>query len=394
MHLPPVDPAKKFPREPPVGRTLRIGYISSFFHSRNWMKPVWGLINHHDRQRVQVYLFSDAPESACDGGYAKQPTDQFHDISALSNVAAAERIEACNLDVLVDLNAFSRIDRLAVLSLKPAPILIAWFNMYATSGMVCYDYLVGDEHVVLPGEEEFYSERVLRLPCCYLTFEVSYPVPDVVDPPVRTAGALTFGCLASQYKITPQVVQTWSEILKRVPGTKLFLKNSTLGRDANREFFFRRFERCGIPRERIEAEGPSEHYQFLAAYGRMDIALDTFPYNGGTTTSEALWQGVPVLTFRGDRWAARQSTSILRAGGLDEFIADNRDGYVKQAVALAQAPDTPSRLTELRRNMRSRLACSSLFDTARLAKHMEELYQRVFTDWWEHRRGPSSTETR
>jgi predicted O-linked N-acetylglucosamine transferase (SPINDLY family) len=125
----------------------------------------------------------------------------------------------------------------------------------------------------------------------------------------------------------------------------------------------------------------------------MDIALDTFPYNGGTTTSEALWQGVPVLTFRGDRWAARQSTSILRAGGLDEFIADDLGGYVKQAVALAHALDTPNRLTELRRNMRSRLARSSLCDTTGLAKHMESLYQRVFTAWWKQMRGPSATET-
>jgi tetratricopeptide (TPR) repeat protein len=393
-HLPPVDPAKRFPRDPGDGRPLRIGYLSSFFQSRNWMKPVWGLVNHHDRRRFEIHLFSDAAESACGAGYAKQPTDHFHDISGLSNVAAAEAIEASRLDILVDLNAYSRVSRLAVLALKPAPIVVGWFNLYATSGMACYDYLVGDEHVILPEEETFYTEKILRLPGCYLTFKVSYPVPEAIDPPALTTGGFTFGCLASQYKITPQVVETWSEILKRSPGARLFLKNSTLGRQANGEFLFRRFEQHGVPRERIDMEGPAEHFDFLAAYGRIDVALDTFPYTGGTTTSEALWQGVPVLTFCGDRWAARQSTSILRAGGLDEFIADNRDGYVKQAVALAQAPDTPSRLTELRRNMRSRLACSSLFDTAGLAKHMEELYQRVFTDWWEHRRGPSSTETR
>ncbi len=373
-HLPRPDPAKKFPCDPPAGRPLRIGYLSSFFQSRNWMKPVWGLVNHHDRRRFQVYLFSDAAESACDGGYSKQPTDQFFDISALSNVAAAERIEACALDVLVDLNAYSRVSRLAVLALKPAPIQVAWFNLYATSGMACYDYLVGDEHVVLPEEEEFYTEKVVRIPGCYLTFEVSYPVPDVVDPPSLAAGSLTFGCLASQYKMTPQVVEAWSEILNRAPGTRLFLKNSTLGRQANREFLLRRFEQHGVPRERIAMEGPAEHLDFLAAYGRMDLALDTFPYNGGTTTSEALWQGVPVLTFRGDRWAARQSTSILREGGLEQFVAADLRDYVNRAVALALDPDTPARLAGLRRTMRSHLAHSPLCDTAALARHMERLY--------------------
>jgi predicted O-linked N-acetylglucosamine transferase (SPINDLY family) len=380
-HLPPVDAAKKFVREPSGGRPLRIGYLSSFFQSRNWMKPVWGLVNHHDRQRFQVFLFSDAPESACGGGYSRHATDQFHDISGLSNVAAAERIEACNLDILVDLNAYSRVSRLAVLALKPAPIQVAWFNMYATSGMACYDYLIGDEHVVLPEEEQYYTENVLRLPCCYLTFEILYPVPDVADPPVRTVGNLTFGCLASQYKITPQVVETWSEILNRSPGARLFLKNSTLGNEANREFLLRRFAQYGVPPERVETEGPSEHYQFLAAYDRIDVALDTFPYNGGTTTSEALWQGVPVLTFRGDRWAARQSTSILSAGGLEEFIAADREDYVERAVALARASNTPGRLTELRRNMRSQLAKSPLGHTAALATNMEAIYVRIFEQW-------------
>lgn len=382
-HLPPVDLARQFVRDPPDGRVLRVGYLSSFFQSANWMKPVWGLVNHHDRQRFQVFLFSDAPETACvPGGYARHATDQFHDLSGLSNAEATHRIEACDLDILVDLNAFSRVSRLAVLALKPAPILVAWFNMYATSGMDCFDYLVGDEHVVLPEEEAFYTEKVLRLPCCYLTFEVLYPVPEVSDPPSQSAESLTFGCLASQYKITPQVVQTWSEILGLAPGTKLFLKNAALGRAANRDFLLQRFERCGISRDRIATEGPSDHMEFLAAYGRVDVALDTFPYNGGTTTSEALWQGVPVLTFRGDRWAARQSTSILSAAGLSAFIADSRKDYIRRAVAMAHAPETPQRLAELRRRMRSRLAASPLCDAAALARHMEAIYARMFDAWW------------
>ncbi len=387
-HLPPVDRGKKFAVDAATGRPLRIGYISSFFQSRNWMKPVWGLVNHHDRDRFQVHLFSDAPESACDGGYARHPTDRFHDITGLSNADAARRIEECRLDILIDLNAFSEVSRLAVMALQPAPIQVAWFNMFATSGMDCFDYLIGDEQVIPPEEEKFYSEKILRLPCCYLTFEVSYPVPDVSDSPALKAGDLTFGCLASQYKITPQVVETWSEILRRSPGARLLLKNSTLGHPANRQALLQRFEQCGVPMERIEIQGPCEHFEYLAAYGSIDIALDTFPYNGGTTTSEALWQGVPVLSFRGDRWAARQSASILHAAGLGEFIAEDREDYIRRAVALAQSPDSPGRLADLRRNMRTRLTRSSLCDTAALARAMEELYQRMYEEWrqrMEHR---------
>jgi protein O-GlcNAc transferase len=377
-HLPPVDPHKKFQRESPQARRMRIGYLSSFFRSHNWMKPVWGLINHHNRDRSEVFLFSDGPEAACHPCYRKHPTDRFYDITRLSNTEAAALIEKCNLHVLVDLNGYSRIDRLAVIALKPSPIIIGWFNLYATSGMACYDYLIGDDEVIPPQEEVFYTEKILRVPGCYLTFEVLYPVPDVVDPPITSSGKLTYGCLASQYKITEPVVEAWSRILVSAQGTRLFLRNATLGSSANREFLIERFESHGVERHRITMEGPADHFDYLAAYGCIDLALDTFPYNGGTTTSEALWQGVPVVTFPGDRWAARQSTSINRAAGLDEFVCRNLDDYIFSAIALASHPDTPDRLTELRRTMRRRLACSTLCNTVDFARNMENLYGGIF----------------
>ncbi|HET8549185.1 MAG TPA: tetratricopeptide repeat protein, partial [Bryobacteraceae bacterium] len=200
-HLPP-RPAKVFQRSAAAGRRLRIGYLSSFFESRNWMKPVWGLINHHDRQEFDIYLFGDCAETECIG-YERDGRDHFVDISKLSNRDAALRIEASELDVLVDLNGYSRPARLTVPAQKPAPIQAAWFNMYATSGMTSFDYLIGDEHVIAPEEERFYTEKIVRVPGCYLTFDVRYPVPDVADAPVMSAGHFTFGCLASQYKITP-----------------------------------------------------------------------------------------------------------------------------------------------------------------------------------------------
>jgi len=376
-HLPPPDPNKKLARASAKRCRLRVGYLSSFFQSHNWMKPVWGLINHHDREHLEVHIFSDAPEAACGGGYRKHPTDQFHDITQLTNCEAAERIEKCNLDLLVDLNGYSRIDRLAVVALKPAPVIAGWFNLYATSGMLCYDYLIGDEEVIKAEEEKYYTEKVLRVPGCYLTFEVSYPVPEIVDPPVLSEGMLTFGCLASQYKITEPVVEAWSRILLSTQGTRLFLKNASLGSASNRQFLTRRFVGRGVTPDRIVMEGPAEHFDYLAAYAHVDVALDTFPYNGGTTTSEAVWQGVPVLTFPGDRWASRQSTSINRAAGLDIFIAKDLDDYVACAVALAGSADTPRRLAGLRHSMRSRLASAPICDTVSFARNMEQLYREM-----------------
>jgi predicted O-linked N-acetylglucosamine transferase (SPINDLY family) len=374
-YLPSARPAERFSHSVRShDRPLRIGYVSAFFQDHNWMKPVWGLINRHDRQRFEVHLFSDAPESSIQHGYTRRSQDQFHDITGLSAEAAADRVEQAGIDVLVDLNGYSAMGRLPLIALRPAPAVVAWFNMYATSGMSCYDCLVGDDVVIPPEEEQFYTERIVRVPGSYLTFEVTYPVPEVTSPPCSAGRAITFGCLAPQYKITKDVIARWSTILQQVPHSSLILKNSALGSPGNRRFVHGLFESCEIAAERVLLEGPSDHYRFLETYNRIDIALDTFPYNGGTTTTEAIWQGVPVVTFWGDRWVSRTSASILRAGGLGEFVAQGMDDYISAAVRLANSPDRPDRLRELRRTMRSRLLESPVCDTRGFARNMERLY--------------------
>jgi predicted O-linked N-acetylglucosamine transferase (SPINDLY family) len=162
--------------------------------------------------------------------------------------------------------------------------------------------------------------------------------------------------------------------MQQTPGSSLFLKNSALATPGNRAFVHSLFEARNIPRERVRLEGPSPHTEFLQAYGQVDVALDTFPYNGGTTTTEAVWQGVPVITFPGDRWVSRTSASILRAGNLSEFVAADAEDYIALAVRLAKSAGTPGRLRDLRRNMRSRLLESPVCDTATFARHMERLY--------------------
>lgn len=376
-HLPPADASKQWPPPARPDGRLRIGYLSSFFGWRNWMKPVWALINHHDRDRFEVHLLSDAPREACGQSYRDHPQDRFHDITALSNREAARHIEGQQLDLLIDLNGFSHVDRLAVLALQPAPRIIGWFNHFATTGMPHYHALIGDAHVIPPAEEAHYGERIMRVGGSYLTFEVAYPVPDVASPPVTRSAHLTFGSLASLHKITPEVVAAWSSILQQTPGTTLLFRNSSLSSDANRAFLANRFAAQGITPDRLILEGPAEHSEFLATYDRIDIALDTFPYNGGTTTTEALWQGVPIITFPGDRWVSRTSTSILREAGLSEFVADDLPGYVALAVQIAHADDTPARLADLRAAMRTRLQRSSVCDTPAFARRMETLYESL-----------------
>ena len=354
---------------------LKIGYVSSFFSSDNWMKPVWGLINQHDRAKFEIYLFSDVAKSEIVHGYMASGDDYWFETNRLSNAALAELIRDNGIQVLVDLNGFSNMQRLPMFMLRPAPVMVGWFNMYATTGMPCFDYLIGDGDVIPAEEEAFYSEAIRRTSRSYLTFSVDYPVPPVATLPCIRTGQFTFGCLGSQYKITSEVVEAWSRILQLSPASRLLIKNKRMGAKAARESLRSLFRDCGVEPERVEFEGPENHFEFLRAYDRVDLALDTFPYNGGTTTTEAIWQGVPVIAFAGDRWVSRTSASILRAGGLGGFVADNLEGYVSLASRWANSAEDWLWLAALRADMRRQLMASSVCDTAGFAREMEEIYR-------------------
>jgi protein O-GlcNAc transferase len=360
---------------PPLAtQKLRIGYVSAFFGARNWMKPVWGVINRHDRDRFEVHLLSDGADPSAASGYVDHAEDRIWRIGRLSNAELARRVREAGLDVLIDLNGYSRQPRLGLFMHRPATRQIAWFNTYATSGAADFDLLVGDAAVVTQDEERYYRERIARVPGTYLAFEVLYPVPDVAPPPILRNGWLTLGSFASAYKITASVVAAWSRILLSVPNARLLVRNQALGEASNRAALTTRFVRQGVSPDRLLLSGGAEHFDFLRGYEEIDVALDTFPYNGGTTTMEALWQGVPVLTFNGDRWASRTSRSLLLSAGLAGWVAGNELQYVEQAVTIAQQESTPAMLARMRLGMRACLRESAACDSAALCRALEELY--------------------
>jgi predicted O-linked N-acetylglucosamine transferase (SPINDLY family) len=343
------------------------------------MKPVWGLINHHARARFQIVLFSDSAPAKGMPGYGQHPADRICNTSELTTPQLADLIRDSEIDILVDLNGYSTMERLPLFLHPCAPLTVAWFNMYATSGLPAFDYIVGDDEVIRPDEEPFYTERVLRLPASYLTFEVTHPAPQVAPPPCLKSGRLCFGSLVSQYKITSGVLDAWAEILRRTQGTSLLLANAALKSRCNRDFVLDQFSSRGVPPERLELRGPGPHLEFLRHYDRIDVALDAFPYNGGTTTMEAIWQGVPVLTFDGDRWASRTSQTLLRRCHLGEFVARDAAGMVQMAIDLATDPRSPSKLCSLRLEMRAHLAASAACNVAAMAQGMEGLYLQIWT---------------
>ncbi|MCE9531147.1 MAG: tetratricopeptide repeat protein [Planctomycetes bacterium] len=359
-----------------ISSPLRIGYVSAYFDRANWMKPVWAVVNRHDRARFQVHLFADAPPDAKFPGYLRQAADCIHLTQELSNDDLAALITQNNIDVLIDLNGFSVPKRLGMFALRPAAVQAAWFNLYATSGLAGIDYIIGDAHVIPTGEDRFFSERVHRVPGTYLAFSVDHPAPEPGPSPFRSTGRITIGSLASQYKITDQVVATWSEILQRCPKAHLLLRNAALDRPETRAHLLKRFSSRGIDTDRLTLEGRAPHFEFLATYDRIDFALDPFPYSGGTTTTEALWQGVPVITFDPGRWSGRTSLSLLRTAGLDEFIARDRQHYIELASTLATSPKSADRLAELRGTLRGQIQSSQACDTASLTTALEACYLR------------------
>lgn len=356
---------------------LRIGYVSAFFYKDNWMKVVWALIGQHDREKFQIHLFSDRTKLTPAIQKHLQAGDQFHDMSSLSNDEAAAVIVNSEIDILVDLNGHSYPNRFPLFLRKPAPLVVAWFNVYATTGFDCFDYLIGDDCVIPQGEEPWYSEKIARMAGSYLAFGVAYDVPDVSEPPCIANGFVTFGSLISQYKITEKVIDAWCAILNRSPGSRLLIRNAALGKRSNKQFLRSQFIDRGIADERISLEGPASHFEFLETYNRIDIALDAFPYNGGTTTIEALWQGVPVITYWGDRWVSRTSATLLRATGLDELLAKDLSGYLDFATQLAS---DHQRLSSMRHDMRDKLLSSKACDTVAFTRSMENLYRQIWEE--------------
>ena len=362
---------------------LRIGYVCAFFHNANYTKPVWGLINHHDRSKFHISLFSDSPSDQGMPCYQPHESDTVYDIRQLDNAALADLIRSANIDILVDLNAYSYEPRLGLFLRYAAPVNVAWWAMYASSGLPCIEYLVGDDEMVRPEEVEHFSESILKLPVSYLTFTVDYPVPPVVPSPCTVQPHFTFGSLVTQYKITPQVTDAWCEILRRVPDSRLIMANSALKSPQNRNYVLEQFEKRGITTDRLELHGPSDHATYLRHYDRIDLALDAFPYNGGTTTMEAMWQGVPVLTFDGDRWISRTSQTLLRRCHLGEFVANDVDDMIQRGVHWGNSKDAHTELARMRLEMRDQLAGSSACDTKALSRSMEDLY----TDIWKRALG-------
>jgi predicted O-linked N-acetylglucosamine transferase (SPINDLY family) len=299
------------------------------------------------------------PEDAMEAGFRKMAAGWVQ-VGSLDDAALDAAIRARRIDVLVDLAAHTSGGRLPALDRKPAPVIATAIGYPNTTGHPCVDVRFVDSVTDPPGSDSLCTERLLRIDPCFLSYR---PPADAPEPSIPEDGSpITFGSFNLLSKVSAGTLNAWHETLDRCPGSRLLLKSKSLADPSARAHLLERAHAAGIAPGRIEivafTKGIAEH---LALYRRVHAALDTFPYNGTTTTCEALWMGVPVVTVEGDRHSGRVGASILRAAGLPELVARSVDEYARTGAALAA--DRP-RLVELRRGLRARLCASPLLDGA------------------------------
>ena len=374
-------PNKAWTNSPDPARRLRIGFVSADLHRHPvgfFLESVIAALHARHGASLELHAYANNPK--CDELTERLQAHfaNWRVVLGMSDEKLAQRIRDDGIDILIDLSGHTTGTRLTMFAWKPAPVQASWLGYFATTGLDAMDYLVADPSTLPPEEEAHFSERIWRLPETRLCFSAPDADIPVGTLPAMANGYLTFGCCNNLSKLGDAVLALWARILHALPDSRLLLKNKQFSESARQDDILRRFAAYGIGAERLILEGPALRNDYLRAHHNIDIALDPFPYTGGTTTVEALWMGVPVLTFAGERFIARQGVGLLTNAGLPDWIAADAEGYVAKAVAFAG--DLPA-LARLREGLREQVLASPLFDATRFAGHFEAMLRSMWRTW-------------
>ncbi len=356
----------------PSGR-LRVGYVSPDMRMHAVAYFFEPLLRAHDRRRVEIFCYAELSVPDSTSQRLQALADHWIPTLGMTDQTLADRIAADSIDILVDLAGHSARNRLGVFARKPAPVQATWLGYPNTTGLSTIDYrLVDPVSDPAPDADALASERLIRLEGGFHCYRAPADAPPVGPPPFLVNGHVTFGSFNNISKLSDTTLALWAALMRQVPDARLVVKSRFFGEDISRERFWQRLAAADIDRARVALkEGIAEVADHLAAYGGVDISLDSFPYNGTTTLFESLWMGVPAVTLRGDRHMARVGASILTHAGLAELVADSADRYVAIAAGLAE---DRARLTELRAGLRRRLQDSPFGDAEGFARKMEEAF--------------------
>ena len=358
-------------------RRLRVGYVSPYFreHAVNFFTEP--LIAAHDHERFEIFCYSDNRRNDGATDRLKAAADHWRDVRFLTDPELCDQIRADQIDILVDLTGHLALHRLLAFARRPAPVQVTYIGYQNTTGMSAMDYRLTDERADPPGQtDRYHTEKLARLPRSYFCYRPADNVPAVNPLPALAAGHITFGSFNNYTKVTPQVIATWMEILRQVPDSRLLVLASRGG--YVQENFERVAREHGVDPQRIELFDRMPRNQYYELLQRADIALDPFPFNGHTTTCDAIWLGLPVVMLAGQTYASRFGSGALVPVGLQHLVATSVEGYVQRAVELA---GDVARLATLRQELRGRMAGSVLLDFQGFARDVEAAYRQMWMQW-------------
>jgi predicted O-linked N-acetylglucosamine transferase (SPINDLY family) len=353
--------------------------VSSDLNAHPVGKFLLPLFLEHDKRRFEIFAYSQLRMEDEMTHRLQACTDCWRDITGLSDPQAAEMIRQDQIDILIDLAGHTARHRLLVFACKPAPVQVSYLGYPATTGLATIDYRLTDALADPPGETDaYFTETLIRLPNTAWCYQPPSEAPLVSPLQALQNDYITFGSFNNFTKINEALAKCWAEILRRVPQSRLLLKAVALNSESARRDLQRMMSGSGIDADRLQLHGSVPISRHLPFYNRIDIALDTYPYHGTTTTCEALWMGVPVVTRAGASHVSRVGVSLLSAVGLPDLVANDADHYVQIAVDLAA---NPSRLAELRASLRMRMQQSPLMDAAAFARDVEAAYREMWRRW-------------
>ena len=357
-------------------RRLRIGYVSADFRQHALSYFIEPALAQRDRAAFEVFCYHSGRIVDAVTRRLARHADHWQEVFELDDAQLARQIRGDGIDILVDLSGHLRGNRLLVFARKPAPLLMTYLAYPNTTGMRAMDYRLSDAVCDPPGmTERYYRETLMRLPRCMWCYQPSADMPAVAPPPAQARGAVTFASMNGADKITAGMLALWARILGEIPESRMaFTTVPEQGRARIRDAL----ARAGIAAARIDMHDRLPTADFWALYAGIDILLDTYPMNGGTTTCEALWLGVPVVSRSGRVFQSRAGLSILGSVGLGELVADTDENYVRIAVELAR---DRARLAALRAGLRERMRASPLTDARAYARELESSYRSIWRHW-------------
>lgn len=374
-------PYTSWPNTPDSRRPLRVGLVSGDLGNHPvgyFLDGVLAAFASQATRGLSFHAYSNRLNEDETSRRLRACCDSWCCCTGMSDEALARRVRDDGIDILIDLAGHTANNRLTVFAWKPAPIQASWLGYFATTGVSAMDYFVADPWTLPPEQEPFFTEQVWRLPETRLCFTPPDSKVEVNALPASAVGYVTFGCFNNLSKMNNAVVQLWARVLNAVPGSRLFLKSGQLADGSVCRRTSERFASHGVGAERLIFEGQSERTDYLAAYHRVDIALDPFPFPGGTTTVEALWMGVPVLTLEGERFLARQGVGLLMNAGLADWIAADAEDYVARA---ANHAGNLLALAALRARLREQALASPIYDAPRFARSFEQALRTMWARW-------------